>query len=142
MGSTTPTGVDIGSSSLRAGGANRVKDHAGGRNFGQAPLPVGAVQGGVINDDKVVIGALKHLWSAHKFRNRDVVLGVTSHQIVVREITLPNLPARWFKPGLPFEGRTKLPMQVDKALLDFYPLEKGRKGEPIRGLLIAAPKEL
>ncbi len=33
-------------------------------------------------------------------------------------------------------------MPVDRALLDFYPLEEGRKGEDVRGLLIAAPKEL
>jgi type IV pilus assembly protein PilM len=142
MGSTTPTGVDIGSSSIRAVEANRVKDHSVVSNFGQAPLPVGAVQGGVINDDKVVIGALRHLWSAHKFRNRDVVLGVTSHQIVVREISLPYLPAREFRQALPFQVRDQLPMSVDKALLDFFPLEKGRKNEDIRGLLIAAPKEL
>jgi type IV pilus assembly protein PilM len=142
MASNTPTGVDIGSASIRAVETNRVKDHSVVSNFGQAPLPAGVVQGGTINDERVVIGALKHLWSAHKFRNRDVVLGVTSHQIVVREITLPYLPAREFKQALPFQVRDQLPMQADKALLDFYPLEKGRKNEQIRGLLIAAPKEL
>jgi type IV pilus assembly protein PilM len=142
MGSTNPTGVDIGSASIRAVETNRVKDHSVVSNFGQAPLPAGVVQGGVINDEKVVIGALKHLWSAHKFRNHDVVLGVTSHQIVVREISLPNLPNREFRQSLPFQVRDQLPMPVDKALLDFYPLEKGRKNELIRGLLIAAPKEL
>ncbi len=142
MASKTPTGVDIGSASIRAVEANRVKDHSVVSNFGQAPLPAGVVQGGVINDEKVVIGALKHLWSAHKFRNHDVVLGVTSHQIVVREITLPNLPSREFRQALPFQVRDQLPMSVDKALLDFYPLDKARKGENIRGLLIAAPKEL
>jgi type IV pilus assembly protein PilM len=143
MASTTPTGVDIGSSSIRAVETNRVKDHPVVTNFGQAPLPVGAVQGGVINDDKVVIGALKHLWSSHKFRNRNVVLGVTSHQIVVREITLPNLPAREFRQTLPFQVRDQLPLAVDKALLDFYPLEKPKKSaEMVRGLLIAAPREI
>src|ERR1700712_5876896 len=122
MGSSTPTGVDIGSASIRAVETNRVKDHSVVTNFGQAQLPTGAVQGGVINDEKVVIGALKHLWSEHKFRNRDVVLGVTSHQIVVREISLPNLPAREFRQALPFPVREQLPLAVDKALLDFYPL--------------------
>src|ERR1700709_1603059 len=142
MASNAPTGVDIGSASIRAVGTNRVKDMSVVSNFGQAPLPAGVVTGGVINDEKVVIGALKHLWGEHKFRNRDVVLGVTSHQIVVREITLPHLPNREFRQALPFQVRDQLPMAVDKALLDFYPLEKPRKGEDIRGLLIAAPKEL
>ena len=142
MGSNTPTGVDIGSASIRAVETNRVKDHSVVGNFGQAPLPAGVVQGGIINDERVVIGALKHLWGEHKFRNRDVTLGVTSHQIVVREMSLPYLPPREFRLALPFQVRDQLPMPVDRALLDFYPLEKGRKGEDVRGLLIAAPKEL
>src|ERR1700753_2709432 len=142
MGSNTPTGVDIVSASIRAVETNRVKDHSVVSNFGQAPLPAGVVQGGIINDEKVVVGALKHLWSQHKFRNRDVVLGVTSHQIVVREISLPYLPNREFRQALPYQVRDQLPLAVDKALLDFYPLEKGRKSEMVRGLLIAAPKEI
>jgi type IV pilus assembly protein PilM len=142
MPSNSPTGVDIGSTSIRAVEANRVKDHPVVTNFGQVGLPTGAVQGGMINDEKVVIAALKHLWATHKFRRRGVVLGVTSHQIVVREITLPNLPAREFRQSLPFQVRDLLPLAVDKALLDFYPLDKNKKSATIRGLLIAAPKEI
>jgi type IV pilus assembly protein PilM len=143
MASTTPTGVDIGSASIRAVETNRAKDHSVVTNFGQAQLPTGAVQGGVVNDEKVVIGALKHLWAHNKFRNRSVVLGVTSHQIVVREVTLANLPSREFRQALPFLVRDMIPLSVDKALLDFYPLEKVHKSdETVRGLLIAAPKEI
>jgi type IV pilus assembly protein PilM len=142
MASSTPTGVDIGSTSIRAVETNRGKDHPVVTNFGQAPLPYGAVQGGVINDERAVTGTLKQLWAENKFRNRDVVLGVTSHQIVVREMTLPNLPAREFRQSLPFQVRDLLALPVEKALLDFYPLEKARKSETVRGLLIAAPKEI
>ena len=142
MASNVPTGVDIGSTSIRAVETNRVKDRPVVTNFGQAMLPDGVVHGGVINDERTVTVALKGMWSERKFRNRQVVLGVTSHQIVVREVSLPNLAAKEFRQSLPFLVRDLLPLAVDKALLDFYPFEKARKGETMRGLLIAAPKEI
>jgi type IV pilus assembly protein PilM len=142
MATTTLTGVDIGSTSVRAIQTSRGKGHPVVTNFGQVPIPFGAVRGGVINDEKIVTAALKTLWSEHKFRKRDVVVGVTSHQIVVREMSLPNLPPREFKQALPFQVRDLLPMPLDKALLDFYPLEDPKKNETVRGLLIAAPKEI
>ncbi len=142
MASNTPTGVDIGSTSIRAVETNRVKDRSIVTNFGHAPLAPGAVQGGIVNDERAVTGALKGMWSERKFRNRRVVLGVTSHQIVVREITLPNLPAKEFRQSLPFLVRDLPPLSVEKGLLDFYPLEKAKKAETMRGLLIAAPKEI
>lgn len=142
MASITLTGIDIGSTSIRAVETSRGRDNPVVTNFGHIRLPVGAVQGGVINDETVVTAALKSLWAEHKFRTRDVVVGVTSHQIVVREMMVPNLPARELRLALPFQVRDVLPLPVEKALLDFYPLQKPSKGEDIRGLLIAAPKEV
>ncbi len=141
MGSITLTGIDIGSTSIRAVETTRGNKNPVVTNFGQVPLPAGVVQGGVIHDERGVSAALKQLWAEYKFKSKDVVVGVTSHQIVVRELMVPNLPARELRQSLPFQVRDILPIPVDKALLDFYPLEKPRKGEDVRGLLIAAPKD-
>ncbi len=141
MASITLTGIDIGSTSIRAVETTRGNKNPVVTNFGQVSLPPGAVQGGVINEERTVSAALKHLWAEHKFKSKDVVVGVTSHQIVVRELMVPNLPARELRQSLPFQVRDILPIPVDKAMLDFYPLEKPRKGEDVRGLLIAAPKD-
>jgi type IV pilus assembly protein PilM len=43
--------------------------------------------------------------------------------------------------ALPFQVRDVLPMPVEQALLDFYPLEDPGKSDTVIGLLIAAPKE-
>lgn len=142
MATATLTGIDIGSTSVRAVQTNRGKGQPVVVNFGQAPIPFGAVHGGIINDEKIVTTALRSLWSEHKFRKREVVVGVTSHQIVVREMSLPNLPAKEFRQALPFQVRDLLPMPLDKALLDFYPIEDPKKSEMVRGFLIAAPKEI
>jgi type IV pilus assembly protein PilM len=141
MAAVNPVGLDIGSMSIRAVETARGKDGPVIVNFGQIPLPPGAVQAGVISDDKAVTAALKQLWGSTKFRTRHVVLGVTNPQIVVREMSVLNLPERELRKSLPFQVRDMLPLPVERSLLDFYPLEDPGTKESVRGLLIAAPKD-
>jgi type IV pilus assembly protein PilM len=141
MASVTPIGLDIGSSSIRAVEVRRAKDEYTLMNFGQVPLPPGAVQGGVITDPAAVTSALKQLWAACKFTTRKVRLGVTNPQLVVREMSVSNLPAKEMRKSLPFQVRDMLPLAVERSLLDFYPLEEPGDSPTVRGLLIAMPKD-
>jgi type IV pilus assembly protein PilM len=127
--------------SIRAAEAGRSKDGPVIKYFAQMPLPLDAVHAGVIQDEKAVTTALKHLWSTAKFRGRDVVLGASNPQIVVREMSVSNLPAQEMRKSLPFQVRDALPLPVERSLLDFYPLEDPGTNETVRGLLIAAPKD-
>ena len=141
MAASNPIGLDIGSMSIRAVETARGKEGPVIANFGEVPLPEGTVQAGVIHDEKVVTAALRQLWAVAKFRGRDVVLGVTNPQTVVREMSVANLPEREMRKSLPFQVRDMLPLPVEKSLLDFHPLEITGDGKTVRGLLIAAPKE-
>jgi type IV pilus assembly protein PilM len=139
---TTLVGLDIGSTSIRAVEAITGKDQPVIDNFGQVFLPRGTVIGGVIKDDRVVTTALRQLWTSHTFNTKNVVLGVTHQQVVVREVELARLPQKELRQALPFMVRDILPLPVDEALLDFYPLDDPKAaGETMRGLLIAAPKQ-
>ncbi|HKT04240.1 MAG TPA: type IV pilus assembly protein PilM [Rugosimonospora sp.] len=141
MAGANPIGVDIGSVSIRAVETSRSKDGPTVSNFGQIPLPSGVVQAGVIHDDKAVSQALRQLWTNAKFRGRDVVLGVTNPQIVVREMSVAKLPPKELRKSLPFQVRDMLPLPVERSLLDFYALAGPDQEDTVRGLLIAAPKE-
>jgi type IV pilus assembly protein PilM len=139
---TNLVGLDIGSTSIRAVEATLAKDRPVIDNFGQVFLAPGCVVGGVIKDDRSVTAALRQLWTAHTFKTKDVVLGVTHQQVVVREIDIAKLPPKDRKQALPYLVRDVLPLPVDEALLDFYPLEKGKsQGDTVHGLLVAAPKQ-
>jgi type IV pilus assembly protein PilM len=140
MASDVLIGLDIGSTCVRATEGGRGKTPTV-THFGQAPLPSGAVQAGVIQDDKAVTAAVKQLWSTVKFKGRHVVLGVTNPQIVVRPMSVSNLPAREMRGSLPFQVRDALPLPVEKSLLDFQALEDPGQAKTVRGLLVAAPKE-
>ena len=141
MAAVTPIGLDIGSMSIRAVETGRSKDGPVITKFGQVMLPLGVVQGGVIQNDRVVTDQLRQLWSTFRFRTREVVLGVTNTQIVVREMAVANLPRRELRKSLPFQVRELLPLPLDQALLDFTPLEDPGGKPTVRGLMIAAPKE-
>ena len=141
MAATTLVGLDIGSTSIRAVEATLAKDRPVINNFGQAVLPPGSVVGGVVKDDRAVSNTLRQLWTSRDFSTKSVVLGVTHQQVIVREFDLPNLPEKDRRQALPFLVRDMLPLPIEQALLDFYPLEKPGKGETIHGLVIAAPKE-
>jgi type IV pilus assembly protein PilM len=141
MASVIPIGLDIGSSSIRAVEVRRAKDEHLLTNFGQVPLPIGTVQGGVVQDATVVTSALKQLWAACKFDTKKVRLGVTNPQLVVREMSVSNLPHKEMHKSLPFQVRDMLPLAVERSLLDFYPLEQPGDNPTVRGLLIAMPKE-
>jgi type IV pilus assembly protein PilM len=141
MAATPSIGLDIGTVSIRAAETGRGKEGPVITNFAQIPLPRGAVEGGVVVDDKIVTAALKELWAQAKFSGKHVVLGITNPQIVVREMSVSNLPRRELRKSLPFQVRDALPLPVDKSLLDFFPLEDPGSNETVRGLLIAAPKE-
>src|SRR5687768_1272266 len=141
MASDVLIGLDIGSTCVRATQGGRGKTTPTVTHFGQEPLPPGAVQAGVVHDDKAVTAAVKHLWSTAKLRGREVVLGVTNPQIVVRPMSVSNLPAREMRASLPFQVRDALPLPVEKSLLDFQALEDPGKAKTVRGILVAAPKE-
>lgn len=141
MAAVNPIGLDIGSTSVRAVEAVHTKDRTVVENFGQVLLPDGAVAGGVIKDDRAVTAALRELWASFGFRNKQVALGISHQQVIVREVQVANVSAKDMRESLPFQVRDSLPLPVEEALLDFYPLEDGGKKDTIRGLLIAAPKD-
>jgi type IV pilus assembly protein PilM len=134
-------GLDIGTGSVRAAEACRCKHDRAITNFARVPLPEGAVQNGVVRDEQAVTAALKKLWSSTRFGSRRVVLGVTNPQVVVRETTVANLPAKELIKSLPYQVGDALPLPVERAVLDFHPLEDPGNKDTVRGLLIAAPKD-
>ncbi|MEV6346918.1 type IV pilus assembly protein PilM [Actinoplanes sp. NPDC051851] len=141
MAGATPIGLDIGSSSIRAVEVRRNKDEYVLSNFGQIPLAPGTVHGGVVQDPVTVTHTLKQLWAASRFGTKRVSLGVTNPQLVVREMSIANLPAGQMRQALPFQVKDALPLAVERSLLDFYPLEQPGENPTVRGLLIAMPKD-
>lgn len=137
-------GVDIGTDSIRAveitGAGKRpiIKHHF------EVALPDGAVRSGEVAEINTVAERLKQMWAAGKFTSRDIILGVGSPKVLVRDLTVPKLAAKELKISLPSYVQDMLPVPVHEALLDFYPISEsaGENGATVlNGLLVAAVKE-
>lgn len=107
--------------------------------FGEVPLPDGAAKDSEIVDRDAVAVALQRLWAQSGIKSRRVVLGVGSRRILVREYSTPLMSLELIRQALPFQVQDLLPVPVNQAVLDFYPVSE--EGGNVHGLLVAAVSE-
>jgi type IV pilus assembly protein PilM len=107
-------------------------------------LPPDAVDDGQVVDAEAVAKALRKLWSATKLSHKRVVLGVANQRVIVRQLELPWLQRSELAASLPFQVQDLLPMPLDQAVLDFFPVEEltdSSGARTLKGLLVAAARE-
>ena len=137
-------GVDIGSSFLRA---VEIDDAAKARptvlRAHEVPLPEGSVKRGEILEVHTVASAFKRLWSAGGFRSKEVAMGIGGQSVIVRDLAVPRIPLAQIKESLPYQVQELLPVPVNDAVLDYYPINEGQNesGPVVNGLLVAAFKQ-
>ncbi|AYF97577.1 type IV pilus assembly protein PilM [Protaetiibacter intestinalis] len=141
---STVVGLDFGRGVIRAA---EVQGAATARpslvRYHQIPIPETAVDRGDVVDKDTVASALKQLWVQAGFKTKKVIVGVGNSRVLVRELAVPKMPMNRIRETLPFQVQDVLPVPVNEALLDFYPVaETLDDGKPvITGLLVAAIKE-
>lgn len=106
---------------------------------GEVPLPPDAAKDSEVLDAGVIAVALRQLWSGARFSSKDVVLGVASRRILVREYTTQAMRPDLMRDALPYQVQDLLPVPASQAVLDFFPLNQ--QGDQVSGLLVAAVSE-
>jgi len=112
--------------------------------FAQVPIPRGSFEGGQVVDVGAVASAIRKAVSIVSPKTKDVIIGVGSESVVVREIELPEMPMAQLRSSLPFQVQDMLPMSIDESVLDFFPTgaHEGPNSMLLRGIMVAAPKAL
>lgn len=143
MAGRTAIGLDIGTSVVRAVELSFGRSGVTLERFGQVVLPEGAVRDAEVVDPERVAAGIKQLWSATGLSHKKVVMGVANQRVIVRQLELPWMPREDLRASLPFQVQDFLPMPVDQAVLDFFPLEERTEGasRTLRGLLVAASRD-
>lgn len=149
MAKSRVIGLDIASTAVRAvqlefgSGGPRGKGQPTIMRVGQVDLPAGAVRDGEVSDATTVSQAIRELWKQARFDTKDVVVGIGSSRVIVRNLSLPWLPPHQLKASLPFQVQEYVPMSTDDAFLDFYETDdfEGESGRTSHGLFVAAPKD-
>jgi type IV pilus assembly protein PilM len=138
-------GIDIGATSVRAAvvshGTHEGRPAVAIHGLGQEWLAPGVVVNGVVNDQAALTRALKQLWLTNGFECRNVILGITNQQVIVRDLQVPNLPPEQRAKALPYQAREVVPLPMDQALIDFTQLGPVDPAtDLIPGLLVATPR--
>jgi len=109
----------------------------------EAELSPSAARDSEVVDILEVSDALRRLWKDAGFKSKRVVLGVGNQRVLVREHSVPEMPALQLRQSLPYQVADLLPVPVEDTILDFYPIEpvEGSAPPEMRGLLVAALKE-
>lgn len=106
------------------------------RSYGEVPLPPDAAKDSEVLDAGTVAVALRQLWTGARFQSKDVVLGVASRRILLREYTTQAMRPDLLRDALPYQVQDLLPVPASQAVLDFFPLTQA--GDQVSGLLVAA----
>jgi type IV pilus assembly protein PilM len=139
-------GLDIGATGVRAAilapGTEDGRPSVTVHGIGRVDLPIGTVVNGVVHEPATLTQALKRLWLENKFECRNVILGVANQQVMVRDLTIPNLDPKQRAKALPYQAKEIVALPIDQVLLDFCQLgEPEPSTDMVHGLLIATPRE-
>jgi type IV pilus assembly protein PilM len=138
-------GLDIGATAVRAtvlapgtlDGRPSVTVHGAGR----IELAPGVVVNGAVQEPAALTTALKQLWHENKFESNHVILGIANQQVLVRDITIPDLSPQQRAKALPFQAREIVALPIDQVVLDFCQLSPpDAETNMVRGLLLATPR--
>ena len=139
-------GIDIGATAVRAAVLNvQLRDGVPtvtAQQLGGVPLHPGTVVNGVVADPASLTAALKTLWRTNDISCRSVIVGVSSPQVLVREIQIPHLDPTQQARALPFQARDVIALPMDQVVLDFAPLgPPDAETNLVTGLLVASPRQ-
>jgi type IV pilus assembly protein PilM len=139
-------GLDIGATQVRVAmlAASMEPDEQviGSHGSSSVALPDGVIVGGLLADPHTLTRVLRDMWKSHDFGCRQVVVGISHPQIVVRPIEMPDIPHEQLMKALPFRAKDVIALPVDEAMLDFRLLGPAKNSDQmVEGLLIAAPRQ-
>jgi type IV pilus assembly protein PilM len=131
-------GLDVGSTAVRAAVLTMAQPPVLSR-AAQVPLAPGVVTQGEIKDAEAVADAIRELWTRGGFRTRQATMGVGNQRVVVREVSVPALPAKEMRQSLPFQVQELIPIPVEDAVLDYDVLDEfEQEGARMQRLLVVA----
>lgn len=102
--------------------------------FGSIPVPAGTADAGLINDPVKLGQDLGGLVERMNLKGKQIVSSIGGPQVFIRNIVLPRMKLNELKEAALFEATTFLPIPVEEAAIDVYPVrhfedEEGKQTE-------------
>ncbi len=88
-------------------------------NRGIEKLPEGAVEDGIVRQPELVSEILTEFWSAAGFKSRNVMLGVSNQEVLVRFALFPKVPEDKLEGLIRHQAQDYLPLPLESVVLDY-----------------------
>ncbi|NOY70386.1 MAG: type IV pilus assembly protein PilM [Deltaproteobacteria bacterium] len=136
-------GLDIGSRSIKAAEVIEGKRGWGLKRFGTIDIAPGAIEEGVIKEPQVVSDAIRELYGLYNFKTKNVAISIGGYSVIVKNITVQNMPEEQLYESLNFEAEQYIPFDINDVNLDFEILgENEQNPNQMNVLLVAAKKDM
>lgn len=114
--------------------------------WGETPVPVGAVESGVVRDAEVFREVLGAAWEASGLaaRERWAVVALPEDQMFIRLVTIPAVPPHELRQAVELETEATVPLPADERYADWIilPAETNGEGKHHDIIITAAPKKI
>ncbi len=106
-----------------------------------SPLPVGAVDEGMVIHPLEVGNALRKLWSSGAIKYPKVLLGVSNQGVLVRYATIPKVPKEKLDGMIRFYAQEHMPIPLESVVLGYQVVgEREDEGKNVLEVLLVAAR--
>ena len=96
-------GLDIGSASLKLAEIKSSRSGYQLKNVGEAVLPPDSIVKKVITNKDAVAGTLSNLVRDLGVKNKNVVISISGHSVIIKKVTLPSMSKNELAESIPWE---------------------------------------
>ncbi|MBW1988373.1 MAG: type IV pilus assembly protein PilM [Deltaproteobacteria bacterium] len=136
-------GLDIGSGAIKVA---EIQESRGSRalvRFGMIPMPVGAMEEGMIKDPEQVAETIQELCTSADIQEPNAAISIAGYSVIVKNITVGKMSEEEMQENLHVEAEQFLPFDVQDVYLDFHILgDNPEKEGQMNVVLVAAKKDL
>jgi len=134
--------LDIGSSSVKL--AEVVHESSGPRlsTLATTPLMATAIQSNVIQDELLVVDAIKLLLDATRAQATEVITAVPGPAVIVKKVILPAQSNQGIDSAVLNEASHLIPDSLDNVNLDYQVIDTIEDGNKIEVLVVAVKRDI
>jgi len=135
-------GLDIGSASLKLAEIKSSRSGYQLKNIGEAVLPPDSIVKKVITNRDAVAGTLSNLVRDLGVKNKNVVISISGHSVIIKKVTLPSMSKNELAESIPWELEQYLPQSVEDVNFDYQVLPEVSPEGNMDVLIVAAKKDI
>ncbi|MCX7943660.1 MAG: pilus assembly protein PilM [Deltaproteobacteria bacterium] len=136
-------GLDIGSSCVKVIQLKEGKHGYSLVNFGMIALPPETIVDNAIMNSAAVVEVIKELLNSTKIKEKNVVMGLSGHSVIIKKITLPSMSQEQLEEAIHWEAEQYIPFDINDVNMDVTIINPhSTVAGQMDVLLVAAKKEM